>query len=278
MRTCFVILHYLAEDVTAKCLDSVLALRSGDISIVVVDNASPDGSGSRLKMKYASEHRVNFVMMDANEGFARGNNAGYRFAVDNFSPDFVVVMNNDVIIDDKDFAYRIADEYVNHPFAVLGPDIVSVATGKHQNPFRAKALSLNQVRLLQLKMSLKLAFLPVFYAFGRYEKPCFTDSEWRNASEGSVLHGACFIFSRDFIDVRPYAFNPATFLYCEEDILNAECRRAGLVMRYSPALAVKHFEDCSTRAAGKKEYTRVRNKYVNLLHSLNVCVKILEKR
>lgn len=276
MRTSFVILHYLAEDVTCKCLDSLLSLKGGeDVSIVVVDNCSPDGSGGRLKRKYAAHDSVHFVPMAANEGFARGNNAGYRYAVEHFNPDFVVVMNNDVIIDDPDFVRRVEEEYANHPYAVLGPDIISAAAGKHQNPYRAKALSLNEARMFRLKMRLKLAFLPVFYALGHCDKPCFSEKEWRNASDGCVLHGACLVFSRDFIAVRQFAFNPGTFLYCEEDILNAECAKAGLVMRYSPGLKVKHLEDCSTRSAHKSAYARVRRKYRNLVRSSGVLARAL---
>ena len=276
MRTSFVILHYLAEEVTCKCLDSLLSLNGGeDVSIVVVDNCSPDGSGGRLKREYAAHDSVHFVPLAANEGFARGNNAGYRYAVEHFNPDFVIVMNNDVIIDDPDFVRRVEEEYANHPYAVLGPDIISAAAGKHQNPYRAKALSLNEARMFRLKMRLKLAFLPVFYALGHCDKPCFSEKEWRNASEGCVLHGACLVFSRDFIAVRQFAFNPGTFLYCEEDILNAECARESLIMRYSPGLKVMHLEDCSTRSAHKSTYARVRRKYRNTVRSSGVLVRAL---
>lgn len=276
MRTSFVILHYLAEEVTCKCLDSLLSLNGGeDISIVVVDNCSPDGSGERLKKKYAAQHRIHFVMLASNEGFARGNNAGYSYAREHFDPDFIVVMNNDVIIDDTDFAAKIESAYGDCPFAALGPDI-ETADGRHQNPYRSRPLSLLEARVLRLKMFMKLAFLPLFYIFGRYDKAVHTsDEDWRNASGSAVLHGSCLIFSRDFIDVRENAFNPETFLYCEEDILNAECAREYLVMRYSPDLKVKHLEDCSTRAAARNSWPRARRKYRNLVRSFGVLVKIL---
>lgn len=278
MRTCFVILHYLAEDVTCKCLDSILALDgAADINVVVVDNCSPDGSGERLKKKYVGEHCIHFISMNSNEGFARGNNAGYNYARKHFNPDFIVVMNNDVILEDREFTKKIEVAYRDRPFAVLGPDIVT-ADGRHQNPCRTRALSLNETRVLRTKMRLKLALLPVFYALGRCGKPCFTDNDWTDAAEDCVLHGSCLVFSREFIDVRQYAFNPETFLYCEEDILNAECTKEGLVMRYSPDLKVKHLEDCSTRAAAKSVYGSVRKKYENLVRSLNIFVKTLEKR
>lgn len=45
--TAFVILHYRAIDTTRSCVKSIRAL-AGDKHIVIVDNASPDGTASSL--------------------------------------------------------------------------------------------------------------------------------------------------------------------------------------------------------------------------------------
>ena len=43
----FVILHYRAADMTRKCVERIKALE-GDKKIVIVDNASPNGTGQEL--------------------------------------------------------------------------------------------------------------------------------------------------------------------------------------------------------------------------------------
>ena len=43
--TAFVILHYRAIDTTRSCVKSIRAL-AGDKHIVIVDNASPNGTGA----------------------------------------------------------------------------------------------------------------------------------------------------------------------------------------------------------------------------------------
>lgn len=275
MKSVFVVLHYLAEDVTCKCLDSLLSLNGGEeVTIVVVDNCSPDGSGDRLKGKYSDVKRVHFVMLNANEGFARGNNAGYRYAVEHFNPDFVVVMNNDVIVDDADFIRKVESEYKAEPFAVLGPDIITI-DNLHQNPLRMSPMTLGQIRILRLKMSLKYLFYPVVKLFGLTGGRSMSEGGWCDASvEGCVLHGACYIFSRDFITARCYAFNPSTFLYCEEDILQTECAVRDLVCRYAPSLKVLHLEDCSSKAAVHSSWRRARLKYRRLIDSLSVLLTV----
>lgn len=284
MHITFVILHYLAADVTSNCIDSLLSnCGHEDISLVVVDNCSPDGSGASLAGKYSSENRVHFILLERNEGFARGNNAGYAYAVENLNPDFVVVMNNDVIIADSNFVKGIADEYSREPFAVLGPDIWAVAAGVHQNPIRLSPLNLHEVRVLRMKMAAKYRFFLYNYLswnlklmLGIAKRPGAGESDYARPHEGCVLHGSCLIFSRDFISERKCAFNPDTFLYTEEDILHLECSRASLVIRYTPGLKVVHLEDASTKAAFSSSYRRDRNKYRCLVQSLDVLSKLLE--
>ena len=73
----FVVLHYMAYDMTVECV-STLIQHFGDqnIKIVVVDNASSNGSGKMLASKYQDDCRVEVILNPQNEGFARGNNVG----------------------------------------------------------------------------------------------------------------------------------------------------------------------------------------------------------
>ena len=49
----FIILHYLAEDMTKECVKYIQNhLDMNRIRIVIVDNASSNGSGARLKQFY----------------------------------------------------------------------------------------------------------------------------------------------------------------------------------------------------------------------------------
>ena len=59
----FVILHYNTFTDTIECIDSIkkyISARSRDI--IVVDNCSPDSSGSLLKLKYAEDDEVQVLM------------------------------------------------------------------------------------------------------------------------------------------------------------------------------------------------------------------------
>ncbi len=69
----FVVLHYLVDDATAQCVDSILEYCGGEsCRIVIVDNDSANGSFERLQARYAETPGVTLLHNAANEGFARG--------------------------------------------------------------------------------------------------------------------------------------------------------------------------------------------------------------
>lgn len=67
--TAFVILHYRAIDTTRSCVKSIRAL-AGDKHIVIVDNASPDGTGKQLAEEFAASPDVTVLLHGKNDGFA----------------------------------------------------------------------------------------------------------------------------------------------------------------------------------------------------------------
>lgn len=287
MSFAFVILHYLAPEVTTECINLILKnFGNHDINIVVVDNCSPDGSGKMIAQQYKGQRRVHLISMPANEGFARGNNAGYRYAVNHLDPDFVIVMNNDVMIRDTGFLDKIAQQYSIQPFAVLGPDIWSPKAQCHQSPARPAPLTLREACRLRTIMKIKqyLGPWPTHRAASepRGSDPLgsgkLTPEGQTLEVQGCVLHGACYIFSRDFTAVRPNAFNPVTFLYVEEDILAWECMQAGLKMRYCPDIAVEHLEDVSTDRAGGTARRKATLKYRRVAESLSHLIALMKSK
>ena len=86
MKTGFLILHYNATEITKKCVTSILNLDGGkDTIIIIVDNASSNGSGQKLLEEYQKTEQVQVVLAKENLGFSRGNNLGYQEMKKNIS-------------------------------------------------------------------------------------------------------------------------------------------------------------------------------------------------
>ena len=277
----FVVLHYLADEMTVRCTEALLAL-PGPVRVVIVDNASPDGSGKRLQEHFAGREAVTVLLNARNEGFARGNNVGYAYLREHFSCSFIAVINNDVLIRDKDFPAKVEAIYRSTPFAVLGPDIVNPATGEHQNPGHLKGFTREEVqeRLVRYQENLR------HFRWNRFKwnlKQLFRPAPAKPAPvfmkepmEGVVLHGACYVFSKDFIGLREQCFNPGTFLYFEEEILHCECLQQGLILRYDPSIRVEHLEDVATDRAFRTPARKEEMKLRESVRSMKVFLKVLK--
>lgn len=72
------------------CLEAVAAQREVDAEIIVVDNASADGTAEYVRARFPG---VRIVALPENRGFAGGNNAGARAA----RGTFVAFLNNDTV-------------------------------------------------------------------------------------------------------------------------------------------------------------------------------------
>ena len=280
--TGFVVLHYLAYEMTLQCTESLLGL-AGEKHVVIVDNASPGGSGQRLVQHFAGNPEVTVLLSPQNAGFARGNNLGYCYLREHFSCEFVVVLNNDVLIPDTAFIGKVASLYRETPFAVLGPDILNPGSGLHQNPAHLRGFTREEVQARLERYRKNLAHFAWRRLKWRIKQALFRpapapeETPWQESARDVVLHGACFVFSPDFIRVREYAFNPGTFLYFEEDILHYECLQQGLHLLYSPQVQVLHLEDVATDKAYRTNARKEKMKLQESVRSMEVLLNLMRR-
>lgn len=283
MKFGFVILHYLAIDMTKECIDTLLMHFSRyNIQIAVVDNCSSNDSGVQLKKHYEGNPQVKVLLHSKNDGFARGNNVGFSYLKETFFPDFIIVMNNDVLIEDQAFLDKIEKVYAEQKYYVLGPDIINPFTNIHQNPAHQKGFTLEEINALKSRLenvNRHIEYYQLRSKIGSIIKPNKKpqNSAYETQQINPVLHGACYIFSKLFIEKRNYCFHPGTFLYMEEDILHFECMRDQMKMIYSPLLQVKHLEDVSTNMVNSSPKKKRIAKNTEMLKSIEVLISLMSE-
>ena len=297
MQFGFVILHYLAYEMTEQCVQLILEKFGGyDMHIAIVDNASANASGKQLQDRFAEQEKVTVLLNRENLGFAKGNNVGYDYLKEHFSPDFIIVMNNDVLIKDAHFLEEIPRIYKETNFAVLGPDIFNPYENKHQNPGMIYGLTFNEAVKRNAKMKSNFAHFNIYYPLHAVSESIKANKllkkiyrtikygifrqeriDYAKSYENPHLHGSCYIFSKDFIVARTHAFNPATFLYYEEDILHFECLNAHLKMVYSPLIRVAHLEDVSTSLAYSSAKQKERFKLREMIRSSDILIALMSQ-
>ena len=96
-RLGIVIVNFCTPALTERCLDALIPmLELADARVVIVDNASPDGSYDRL-MSYCTNSserdRLYVVASPVNGGFSAGNNIGIKA----LKSDYILLLNSDAI-------------------------------------------------------------------------------------------------------------------------------------------------------------------------------------
>ncbi len=89
-----VVLNWNGSQVIEKCLTSVQGQTYHPLEIILVDNASTDGSVKLIKNHYPN---IKLIVNERNLGFGGGNNVGIRASQGRY----IMILNNDTRLDPK---------------------------------------------------------------------------------------------------------------------------------------------------------------------------------
>ena len=114
-----VILNYNGKALAERCVRSLLDSRYADLHILVVDNASTDGSAEYLRSLFPGIHILECAK---NLGITGGRNRGLREAVSR-GCDYVLSLDNDAYVDARLIDELIAVAEADPRIGVVGPKV-----------------------------------------------------------------------------------------------------------------------------------------------------------
>lgn len=244
-----VILSYNTEALLRECLDSVFACTRGcSFEVIVVDNASRDGSVAMLRRDYP---QVRLVESPDNLGFGGGNNLGVEHA----AGEYIVFLNSDAVLR-YDTCLELVDCLRARPdVACVGPRVVGSdglpqmqAWGHLPSPWRLLMQAIGGARLR----------LPAFEG---------VDGVRRGSGEWTVgwLSGVCIAVRREQFRAVG-GFDRRFFMYAEDVALCGRLRRFGRSLLLDRADVLHYGGGSSGNRA-----SRVRNAVWQQRHILQVC-------
>jgi len=89
---------YRVEDYLYRCLDSVLSQTFFDFDVILIDDGSPDDSGS-ICDRYAEQDKRIVVIHQKNKGQATARNVGLKWSFDNSDSKWITFVDSDDWID-----------------------------------------------------------------------------------------------------------------------------------------------------------------------------------
>ncbi|WP_295937760.1 glycosyltransferase family 2 protein [uncultured Alistipes sp.] len=255
-----VILNYNTYEETTGLVEALQRQTiAPHLSVVVVDNASPNGSFERLLPLEQRFERVHVLQTGRNSGYAQGNNFGLHYLERNIRPEYVAILNNDVTLPDDCFE-KLAAKYrqLDNPCIIAPVQLDTCA--------RVSIMG----RLPRFGDDLlDLSFL---YRRLRRHRVKPKDNTGIGAMKVDVVSGSFMFASLEKFRSIGY-FYPGTFLYAEERFVAWATKAKGyanyLVLDqtyvHRHGLTVKALHDTcgmfKMSYQSRLEYTRVCRKY-----------------
>lgn len=220
-----------------SCPDSV------EREVIVIDNASTDGTGERIRSEFPS---VRYHWLSENRGFAHANNLAGALA----SGRILILLNSDATLGPGNLK-NATDYLASHPeCAVLGARLLN-PDGSLQNSIADDPCLLGET--INRSLLKRLRRLTRRRAGVSVETPTPVDS----------VIGA-FMAVRRETWTRLGGFDEAYFFYFEETDFCARARAAGRKVVHHPSIQVLHHQGSSASAvksAARIEFWRSRYTY-----------------
>ena len=120
-KICVVICSYNGCEDTIKCIESLQRQTLQDFDIYVVDNASTDGTGDKIRQSFGED--VHILSMTENLGGAGGFGAGIAHAA-GLGYEYIALMDNDIIVDEKAMELMMASLEADEGLGAVGAKIL----------------------------------------------------------------------------------------------------------------------------------------------------------
>ncbi len=229
MKTIVLVLSWNGEQYLRPCLDALMRQsRTDDLGIVVVDNASTDGSVGIVR----SYPDVALIESEQNRGFAGGNNLGLRAIREGrlhdtfgFEPDAIVLLNQDTEVA-PDWIVEIGKAFDRHPNAgIVG----------------CKALDAEGTTLQHAGGTLVWP-IGTGTHIGAGEPD---EGQYDEDTSAEFVTGAAFAIRRDLLNTIGLLDEGFTPAYYEDVDYCYRVRAAGYDVVYAPAARLVHHEGTS---------------------------------
>lgn len=264
ISTSIIIVNYNTKQLLIDCIDSVTKnTKSLEYEIIVVDNASTDGS----KEFFEKDNRISYIYSNENNGFGKANNIGAKVA----KGDYLFFLNSDTILMNN--AITLLHEFIhnNKKVGIVGGNLYLNEKTPTHSYFRYFPSLLTELNNLSLGLLVKIKFGKNLY-FN------FT----KNPIDVAFITGADLMIRKDVFDSLS-GFDEDFFMYFEETDLSFRVKELGYRIVSLPTAKIIHLEGGSEKLKintltryiiSKKIYYHKRNKY--LLFKLSMVLALIK--
>jgi GT2 family glycosyltransferase len=245
-----VIVNYNTLDYLRECLESIVKHMPASTEVIVVDNASQDGSCAMVRAEFP---QVKLIESENNLGFGLGNNLGVAQA----TQPYVMLFNSDAILQ-SDTAKALVEYLEKNPdVSCVTPQVVLPKTFEIQP--KTFGFTPTPWRVAMQSFGLNRVFKHSHFFAG-------TDGDVRWAREMPVgwVSGVCMVMKRELY-LKVGGFDPRFFMYCEDVELCMKLSAFGKIVLLDD-FPIIHYGGASSKSVASK----VRNSVWQQQHLLMI--------
>lgn len=248
-----IIVHYNTDKETKECLESLEDLKTNQnfkYDVILLDNASK--IPLKLKKKYK---QTELIRSDSNLGFTGGNNLAIKYALDKHNSDYILLLNNDTIIE-PNFLKNLYKSAKDNPKAgLLTPKIYFEKNFEfHKSDYSSKDKG-----------------KVIWYAGGSIDwQHLVADhrgidevdyGQFDQVAKVDFATGCCLLITREIIETVGL-LNDKLFLYNEDVDYSLRVRKAGYDLLFCPESIIWHKNAGSSGGSGSATqlYYQTRNR------------------
>ncbi|MER3523957.1 MAG: glycosyltransferase family 2 protein [Ignavibacteria bacterium] len=234
-----VLVNWNGKVVTLDCLDSLARVSYPNFAVLVIDNASVDGSVQAIREHHPD---VTVLRQPTNLRFAGGNNAGIRYALEH-NADMVCLLNNDTTVDPQFLTHLVERLQSDPTIGAVAPKIYY-----HGEPnriwFAGGEISMwtGTMRHIGIRE----------WDHGQYE-----------ASRAIDYATGCCVLTTNKVIERVGMLDESYYMYTEDADWSMRIRRAGYRIVFEPKAKVWH--KLSVASGGHLSLYKMANKFVSNL-------------
>lgn len=255
-----ILVHYNNEAQTINCLESLQDIRRDglDYKVLVIDN----GSQQKFLLPSKLENkRFEIIRSETNLGFSGGNNLGIQYAVENYNSDYLVLLNNDTIVD-RNFLYHLYKAYQTQDnVGILCPLIYFKAGNEYHNSYAKK----DRGNVIWFGGgSIDWNHLSAFHrGVDELDK-----GQFATIQDMDFATGCCMFIDREVLE-KVGGFDERYFLYLEDVDLSLRIRENGYSLLLCPESKIWHENAGASGGPGlpTQDYYLTRNRLLfSFLH------------
>jgi GT2 family glycosyltransferase len=221
--TSIIIVNWNTKELTAKCLQSIFDRISSNIEILLVDNASSDGSVEYLRQRFPD---VTYIVNEENVGYARANNQAMKRA----RGDVFILLNSDTEILSPEPVEKI------RTFFSQSPNVGIVGAKLYGSNGRILSLGREFMTVRSLVKS------QIFFN----NSPFFRKRIPISRQTVDYVDGAFLVIRRQVVDQIGF-LNERYFMYAEDMEWCADAQDAGWRIAVLPDIEVLHHHAQSSK-------------------------------